>query len=95
MTRRASSRNGSKYGVAYPNPAAQHTVLRYAIPQATNITVRMYDVTGRLVRTLVDDEKEPGYYTVSLEKGELASGIYFCKLQSNEFAATSTFVFVR
>lgn len=82
-------------GTAYPNPAAQHTVLRYAIPQATRITVQIFDVTGRLVRTVVNDDREPGYYTVSIEKGELAAGIYFCKLQCNACEATSKFIFAR
>jgi hypothetical protein len=80
---------------AHPNPSADHTLLKYALPKATRTKLQVFDICGRLVMTLVDELKEPGYYTVSIEKGQLASGIYFCRFSTDDFTASSKFIFAR
>ncbi len=75
----------SKKLEAYPNPFHRTTVIRYSCPCPCKVSLKIYNVTGRLVKTLVDEEKNPGYYTVSWDANPSAkgftSGVYFAKLK--------------
>ena len=64
----------------YPNPFNPETNISYTIPEETNITLKLYDITGREIKVLVNEKKQPGYYTIKLKGGELSSGVYFCRL---------------
>ena len=73
----------------YPNPFNQQTIIEYYLPdigfQPAEVRLLIYDVLGRLVRTLVDKRQYPGEYSVSWDglnerRGELPSGVYFCRL---------------
>lgn len=64
----------------YPNPFNPTTVIRYAIPNDGNVTLRIYDVLGREVETLVNGVQKAGRYEVTFDGSRLASGVYFCKL---------------
>jgi hypothetical protein len=63
-----------------PNPFLAHTALRYALPQAGRVRLVLYDVTGRLARTVVDDWQARGEYSATLRSDGLAAGIYIAKL---------------
>jgi hypothetical protein len=67
----------------YPNPFNPTTKIKYAIPQATHVRIEVYNVLGQRVRTLLDEEKAPGYYTVNFEAGSLASGFYIYRLETS------------
>lgn len=69
----------------YPNPFNPSTVIRYAVPRLTQVTLKVYDVLGKEVRTLVDEEKLPGDYTVRLDVPRLSSGVYFYHLQAGNY----------
>jgi len=75
-------------GQNFPNPFNPVTTFRFAVPKAARVTVTLYDVAGRVVRTLVDDDYEPGYHTVALSADGLASGVYFCRMASESFSET-------
>ena len=75
-------------GQNFPNPFNPVTTFRFAVPKAARVTVTLYDVAGRVVRTLVDDDCEPGYHTVALSADGLASGVYFCRMASESFHET-------
>lgn len=64
----------------YPNPFNPETNIDYVIPKETFVNISLYDVTGRKIRELVNEKKQPGYYTVKLKGKELSSGIYFYRL---------------
>jgi hypothetical protein len=66
----------------YPNPFNPTTKIKYAIPQATHVRIEIYNVLGQRVRTLVNEEKVPGYYTVNFDARSLASGFYIYRLQA-------------
>lgn len=66
----------------YPNPFNESTIINYSIQQPGFISLKIYDVLGREVRTLVNEFKSSGSYTVHLNSQELSSGIYFYKLNS-------------
>ena len=66
----------------YPNPFNPSTTIRFELAKAGNLTLKVYDVLGKEVRTLVDDYKTAGSYDVMFTTNNLPSGIYFCKLTS-------------
>ncbi|MCL5267855.1 MAG: T9SS type A sorting domain-containing protein [Bacteroidetes bacterium] len=61
----------------YPNPFNPTTKIHYQLPKDARVTIRIYDVLGREVATLVDGEKPAGYHEVSFNGSQLASGVYF------------------
>ncbi len=64
----------------YPNPFNPETKIDYRIPEETLVNISLYDVTGRMIKELINEKKQPGYYTLKLKGSELSSGIYFCRL---------------
>jgi hypothetical protein len=69
----------------YPNPFNPVTKINFAIPKQGLVTLKIYDVLGREVRTLVSEVKTPGNYAVDFNGAELSSGVYFYRLQSADF----------
>lgn len=65
----------------YPNPFNPETKIRFSIPESSIVTLNVFDINGRLVKTLIQDEKLPaGIYETSFNAGELSSGIFFYKI---------------
>ncbi len=79
----------------YPNPFNPSTKIQFTIANRRLTTVKVYDVLGRDVATLVDGVKEPGMYTVQFDARDLASGVYFYRLQAGSFAETKRLLLVR
>ncbi len=81
----------------YPNPFNPETIINYQLPQAGHVTLKVYNVLGKEVATLVDEQKEAGTYYCKLriENGELPSGIYFYRLKAAAFIATKKFLLVK
>ncbi len=79
----------------YPNPFNPSTVISYSIPRQSFVSLRIYDMLGREISTLVNEQKGPGEYTVSFNAQRLASGIYFYVLQAGQFHETKRMVLVR
>ena len=78
---------------AHPNPAGPTTTVRYTLPSRSRVTVRVYDLSGRLVRTLLDDVAGPGEHRAvwdgATDTGDrAASGVYFVKLEAGTDAGT-------
>ena len=72
----------------YPNPFNPSTTIQFAIPKTSNVKVQIFDVLGRRVAPLTDTEYQPGTYKVTFEAGDLASGIYIYRIQTQEFVQT-------
>jgi hypothetical protein len=70
----------------YPNPFNLSTNFQFAIGNLQLVTLKVFDILGRDVATLVNEVKGPGTYTVTWDAGGLPSGVYFCKLQANGFS---------
>jgi hypothetical protein len=79
----------------FPNPFNPATGIRYAIPSALFVTLKVYDVTGREVATLVRGEKPAGSYEVQFNPTDLASGVYFYRLQAGNFSRSRMMLLVR
>jgi hypothetical protein len=67
----------------YPNPFNPVTKIDYDIPFSSKVNLKIYDMTGREMATLVNEVQTPGYYTVQLDASNLASGTYFYRLIAN------------
>lgn len=78
----------------YPNPFNPTTTIRYQIPKSGNVTLKVYDILGAEVATLVNEEKVAGKYEVNFN-AILASGVYLYKLQANEYISVKKMVLVR
>ncbi|NWF90334.1 MAG: T9SS type A sorting domain-containing protein [Ignavibacteriaceae bacterium] len=79
----------------YPNPFNPVTIISYSIPKASNVNLVVYDVLGNIVKTLVTENQEAGNYTLSFDAIELSNGIYFYKLQADEFTAVKKMLLLK
>jgi len=84
----------------YPNPFNPTTKISYSIPVSGNISIRIYDLTGKEVRTLVNEFKSTGCYDVEFDGSGIASGVYFYKLDvigkdGNDFVMTKRMVLLK
>ena len=69
----------------YPNPFNPVSTIRYELPQASEVSLIVYDVLGREVARLVEGYMEPGYHEVTWDAGNYASGIYIARLMTPEY----------
>ncbi len=70
----------------YPNPFHSFTTITYSIPQPTFVKIALYDVWGREVMLLVNEQKQSGTYEIQLNADQLQNGIYFYKMFAGEFS---------
>jgi hypothetical protein len=85
----------------YPNPFNPVTKIRFSIPVDSrlrgndNVVLRVYDVLGHEVQTLVNEELSPGTYEVEFDGGNLPSGVYYYTLSSNDINLTKKMVLIK
>jgi hypothetical protein len=80
----------------YPNPFNPSTTIKFNIPEATYVTLRIYDSLGSEIQTLIDNEYRPvGSYQIDFDASNLSSGMYFYKLITPDFIATKKMILVR
>ncbi|MEJ2196259.1 MAG: aryl-sulfate sulfotransferase [Ignavibacteriaceae bacterium] len=84
----------------YPNPFNPSTTIKYQIPEISFVTIKVYDILGREVAALVNEEKPSGRYEVqfnshSVEGRNLTSGIYFYQLKAGQFSETKKMILLK
>jgi len=79
----------------YPNPFNLVTKIDFEVPQTSKVTLKVYDILGRLVKTLVDENKEAGFYTVPFDGTNLASGVYFYRIEAGSFVSSKKMVLLK
>jgi endo-1,4-beta-xylanase len=79
----------------YPNPFNPSTSIRYTIPSTSRVTLRIFDVLGREVQTLVNTTQVPADYTVTFSAQKLASGVYFYRLDAGGFTETKKLMLLK
>ena len=79
----------------YPNPFNPTTLIRYEIPVAARLTVRIYDLVGQQVAELVNTTQAPGRYEVSWDASNLPSGTYFCRMVAGGFTQTRKLILLK
>ncbi|MEP7145877.1 MAG: DUF1501 domain-containing protein, partial [bacterium] len=88
-----SKQTNSEYALSqnYPNPFNPATNIRFTLKKDSNVSLKVYDTSGRIVQTLIDGFKNAGQYSVSFDvsgRSNLSSGIYFYKLKTDSFVDT-------
>ncbi len=71
----------------YPNPFNPVTTIKYTIKEAGNVSLKVYDILGRVITTLVNQNQNQGSYTVNFDASKLASGMYIYKIEAGSFQA--------
>ena len=79
----------------YPNPFNPRTTISWQSPVSSHQTLKVYDVLGNEVASLVDEFKEAGSYEISFDASFLSSGVYFYKLQAGDFSQIKKMVLMR
>ena len=79
----------------YPNPFNPETRIRYELPKEVKVLLKIYNILGQEVVTLVNDLQKAGGYEVELTGGKFATGVYFYRLQAGEFVETKKLVLVK
>jgi hypothetical protein len=79
----------------YPNPFNPSTKIQYSLMKPGLVTLRIYDVLGRLVKTLVNGYQVQGSHIVNFNASQLASGVYFYKLESGSFQSVKKMMLLK
>lgn len=79
----------------YPNPFNPVTAIRFSLPVSGNVTLKVFDITGRLVSEIVNGNLQAGLHEVSFDASDLSSGAYFCKLETKSFSDIKTMILVK
>jgi len=79
----------------YPNPFNPTTTIKYQIPELSFVTLKVYDVLGSEIATLVNEEKRTGSYQFEFSASDLPSGIYFYQLRAGEFIVTKKMILLK
>ncbi len=79
----------------YPNPFNPTTSIKFSVPKAVNVSLKIFDVLGKEVVTLVNEVKQPGFHTADFNASNLASGIYFYRIDAGEFTAVKKMMLIK
>ncbi len=72
----------------YPNPFNPSTTIKYEIPQQSNIIIKVFDVLGKEITTLLNEKRSPGRYQIEFSGSQLSSGVYFYQIITEKFTQT-------
>ncbi|MCL4279593.1 MAG: T9SS type A sorting domain-containing protein, partial [Ignavibacteriaceae bacterium] len=79
----------------YPNPFNPSTVISYQLPVISKVLLKVYDILGSEVVTLVNAEQQPGYYEVQFNAMNYASGMYVYRLQADNYLSVKKMLVVK
>jgi len=79
----------------YPNPFNPVTTIKYQVPRAGIVKIEVFDIAGRRIQTLVNNNLQPDFYEVTFNGSSHASGVYFYRLQSGDFVQTKRMVLIK
>jgi hypothetical protein len=79
----------------YPNPFNTTTIIKYSVPQTSNVVIKIYDILGNEIETLVNEEKAMGTYELNWNAENLPSGVYFYQLKAGDFVDTKKMILLK
>ncbi|NUM62980.1 MAG: T9SS type A sorting domain-containing protein [Ignavibacteriaceae bacterium] len=85
------------YGLSqnYPNPFNPITSIQYQLPEPAFVTIKVYDVLGNEIETLVNEERDAGSYKIDFNGLELTSGIYYYRIAADNFSQTKKMILLK
>ncbi|MEO6693925.1 MAG: T9SS type A sorting domain-containing protein [Ignavibacteria bacterium] len=79
----------------FPNPFNPATIISYKINQSGFVTLKVYNLVGQVVKTLVSEQQESGTYSKQFDASQLSSGVYLYKLQINSFTSVKRMTLIK
>lgn len=79
----------------YPNPFNPTTKIKYSLPKAGFVSIKIYDVVGRMIKELVNEVQEIGNYSITFDGSQFSSGVYFYRIETNNFIDTKRMVLIK
>jgi len=79
----------------YPNPFNPVTLINYSVRFRENVELKVYNILGREIRTLVNEVNEPGQYNISFDAADLPSGVYFYQVKAGSFTAVKKMILLK
>lgn len=79
----------------YPNPFNPTTKIQYQIPKAGFVSIKVYNINGKEIATLVNENHQPGTYEATFDGSNFASGIYFYSIKTNDFSSTRKMMLIK
>ena len=96
MAMAVNAEKPNEYSIAnYPNPFNPTTTINYQLPENGFVTIKVYDVLGKEVVMLVNENKSAGYYNVNFDASKLTSGVYIYTINANGFAQTKKMLLMK
>jgi len=79
----------------FPNPFNPTTTINFSIPRSEFVKIKVYDILGKVVVTLINEDKPAGNYSVQLNAGKLVSGVYFYRMEAGTYTQTKKLLFLK
>jgi hypothetical protein len=79
----------------YPNPFNPSTVIKFGIPERNNVVIKIYDILGSEVTTLLNQEIEAGWYELKFDAAGYSTGIYICRMQAGNYISTKKMLMIK
>lgn len=79
----------------YPNPFNPSTVIQYEVPFETKVSIKIYNILGQEIKTLVNEQKEPGVYELKCNLERFQSGVYFYKITADRYSETKRMILLK
>jgi enterochelin esterase-like enzyme len=79
----------------YPNPFNPSTKINFAVPQSSNVIIKVFDILGKEVETIINEEKPAGSYEVKFDATGLTSGVYFYQIKSGDYIETKKMILMK
>lgn len=79
----------------YPNPFNPSTKIKFQLPKDGFVTLKVYDILGKEIATLINEEKSQGKYEVNFNASNLSSGVYIYKIQAGDFVSSRKMILLK
>ena len=79
----------------YPNPFNPSTKIKFAVPEKSNVLIKVYDILGSEVATLVNEEMDAGWYENNFNAAGLSSGVYLFRMEAGSYVSTKKMILLR
>jgi Secretion system C-terminal sorting domain len=79
----------------FPNPFNPSTTINYQLPQTGHVTLKIYDILGKEIATVINEQKNPGKYAVHFDASRLASGVYIYQIRVNDYLSSKKMMLLK